>query len=82
MMFIKFWIGWALVGLALAVWLFAWSVRTRQFEEGRRAKYLPFDDVKPSDPDYNRTGRLHLAAISGIVAAGVILTGAMLVLAW
>jgi nitrogen fixation-related uncharacterized protein len=46
-MFTGFWILWSIIGLALATALFAWSVKTRQFENSRRAALIPFDDVKP-----------------------------------
>lgn len=46
-MFLNFWIGWALVGLLAATALFAWSVKTKQFSDSKRASLLPFDDVAP-----------------------------------
>ena len=48
-MFLNFWIGWAFVGLVVATILFAWSVKTRQFSESKRASLLPFDDVTPTE---------------------------------
>jgi cbb3-type cytochrome oxidase maturation protein len=79
-MFIDFWIGWALVGLAAATWLFAWSVKKGQFEESRRAALLPLDDLE-SRPPGNRRGRLHLAVLLGVATLGVLLTGITVVLA-
>lgn len=49
-MFSTFWIGWALLGLLAATILFAWSIKTRQFENSRRAALLPFDDITPEKP--------------------------------
>lgn len=48
-MFLNFWIGWAFVGLLAATGLFAWSVKTRQFSDSKRAALLPFDDVTPQE---------------------------------
>lgn len=50
-MFVNFWILWSLLGLGVATALFAWSVKTRQFENSRRASMLPFDDIKPESKD-------------------------------
>jgi len=79
--FLTFWLGWALVGLAAATWLFAWAVRSRQFDEARRAALLPFDDVTPQRPSFSRKGRLHLAALLTILGLGIALTLISLVLA-
>jgi nitrogen fixation-related uncharacterized protein len=47
-MFITFWIIWSFIGLTAATLLFYWSVKTRQFNNSRRAALMPFDDVKPT----------------------------------
>lgn len=80
-MFLKFWLGWALIGLAAATWLFAWAVRSRQFDEARRAALLPFDDIAPQRPTYSPKGRLHLAVLLTLLGLGVALTLVSLVLA-
>lgn len=56
-MFINFWIIWSLVGLVIATLLFAWSVKTRQFSNSRRAALIPFDDVKPEKDDEQKSGK-------------------------
>ena len=78
--FLKFWILWALVGLAVAVWLFYWSLRSRQYQESRRAALLPFDDIEPEEPTHKKEGRFHLYLLFGLVITGLALISATLVL--
>jgi nitrogen fixation-related uncharacterized protein len=83
-MFTRFWIAYTILGLALAVAIFAWAVRTRQFEESRRAGLLPFDDAEPDstvERPERREGRFHLYLLSGLVVVGVVLTIVMVVMA-
>jgi NADH:ubiquinone oxidoreductase subunit 5 (subunit L)/multisubunit Na+/H+ antiporter MnhA subunit len=74
-MFFKFWIIWALIGLAGATCVFSWALRTRQFEEGRRAALLPLDDVPLEPPSHSKTGRFHFWVIMAILAVGVVMMG-------
>jgi nitrogen fixation-related uncharacterized protein len=83
-MFTRFWIAYTILGLALALVIFAWAVRTRQFEESRRAGLLPFDDAEPESTKERpprRDGRLHLYLLSALVLVGVVLTIVMVVMA-
>lgn len=44
-MFVPLWIAFFLTGLAMAAAVLYWSVRTHQFDEQERAKFLPFDGM-------------------------------------
>ena len=82
-MFLTFWIGWAFVGLAVATWLFAWSIKTRQFENSRRASLLPFDDVSPvATRESEKKGRTIFYTVLGLfaLAFGLIIITISLVL--
>jgi nitrogen fixation-related uncharacterized protein len=50
-MFLFFWVAWALFGLAVATALLWWSVKTRQFEQGRRAAMLPLEDENEDEDE-------------------------------
>ena len=80
-MYVAFWIGWSLIGLAFTVGVFAWALRNRQLTQSRKAALIPFDDIAPEDPPGGvrpRSGRgsLVLAVIAGIIG----LAGAVAVL--
>ncbi|MEM9067065.1 MAG: cytochrome oxidase [Myxococcota bacterium] len=42
--------------VALALGLFAWTVRGRTFQHGHRLALLPLDDAKPASTDPARAG--------------------------
>ena len=80
-MFLAFFLGWSLVGLAVAVSIFIWAIRSRQFESSRRAALLPFDDVAPEAPSGTRQGKLNFVILVLIIGTGITLTAVMLALA-
>ena len=81
-MFLAFWLAWALVGLSAAVLLFTWAVRTRQFESGRRAALIPFDDIAPEErPQPRSLGRGQMLLIVFAAVLVTALTALMLVTA-
>jgi nitrogen fixation-related uncharacterized protein len=79
-MFVRFWILWAVAGLAIATWLFRWAVVTGQFDDARRAALLPLDDVKPRSCPPS-SGRLHLFVLVGVAVVGVLLTSLTVLMA-
>ena len=84
-MFLRFWFIWAFLGLSVATLIFWWAIQRGQFEDSRRAAFLPLDDVEPA-PDARATppergGRLSLYVMLGIAALGVGVTLVTLVLA-
>jgi hypothetical protein len=44
-MFVATWLTFLLTGVGMAVLVAVWAVRTRQFEESDRARYLPLGDL-------------------------------------
>lgn len=80
-MFITFWLVWGLVGLGFATWLFAWAVKTRQFENSRKAALIPFDDIVPESNHSVKGGKGFFYMIIGLVIYGILLTVVMLVAA-
>ena len=74
-MFSTFWIGWALLGLSVATILFAWSIKTRQFENSRRAALLPFDDITPEKPEGNEGKKKGKGLLLTVIALFVLSIG-------
>lgn len=71
-MFIKFWIIWAVAGLSVATWLFIWSLKTRQFENSRKASLLPFDDIDMAKTESNTgKGRGILITVVSMLAISI-----------
>jgi cbb3-type cytochrome oxidase subunit 3 len=79
-MFIPVWLTFLLTGIVMAVGVVVWAVRTRQFEESDRARYLPLGDLSAEElatqPPIRRGAGLYanLAVIvSGLIALAVTL---------
>ena len=80
-MYVAFWIGWSLIGLAFTVGVFAWALRTRQLTQSRKAALIPFDDIAPEDPPGGvRPGPEHGSLVIAVIAAIVGLAGAVAIL--
>jgi len=83
-MYLAFWIGWSLIGLAFTIGVFAWAVRTRQFTQSRRASLIPFDDITPEDQPTDKrfgAGRDGLLLVVITFVVGVLAVAALLVFA-
>jgi len=50
MTFVRFWIGFSLIGLTSTVVILAWALKHRQFREPDRAGFLPLADVEQAPP--------------------------------
>ena len=76
-MFIPIWLFFLITGLFMAVFVIIWAVKTRQFEDQDRARYIPLrglseEELKKDPPRINATliGNLVVLA-SGIVTIGL-----------
>jgi nitrogen fixation-related uncharacterized protein len=58
MTFIDVWIGYAIFGVTLFSVVFAWAVRTRQFSDLDRGRYIPLDADHPSEAGGGRVSRI------------------------
>jgi cbb3-type cytochrome oxidase subunit 3 len=79
MTFVRFWIGFTMVGISTAILLLMWALRRRQFKESDRAAYLALADVGEADapaPVASRDTKV-LAAILGIGIAGLVAVAVM-----
>ena len=79
-MFVATWLTFLLTGVAMAVLVAAWAVRTRQFEESDRARYLPLGDLDEAEirdrPPVRRGASFYAnlaVALSGLVVLGLTL---------
>ena len=81
MSFIRFWMGFTVVGLAATVTILYWALKARQFGEPDRAAYLPLGGV-PAEPPATRgrDGKV-LAGVLGLGIA-VLVTATVLSMVW
>jgi hypothetical protein len=66
-MFVPLWLIFLISGLAMAVLTVVWAIRTRQFEEQGRARYLPLVGLSAQEHAARPT-RSHRAEIAGVWA--------------
>lgn len=79
MSFIRFWIGFSLIGIAVAIVLLGWSIRRRQFREPDRAAMLPFGGAAPVPPPPARWSR-EASVLATILGTGMAVLAASVVL--
>jgi nitrogen fixation-related uncharacterized protein len=54
MTFLTVWIGYTIIGVTLFSAAFAWAVRTRQFSDLGRARYIALRSAEPVEPAETR----------------------------
>jgi len=85
-MFVPLWVWYLVTGTAMALAVLAWALRTHQFEDQDRARYLPLADLTdrelaapPPDPARVRPVRIALA-LSLALALGAVAASAVVIL--
>jgi nitrogen fixation-related uncharacterized protein len=73
-MFIPLWLGYVVTGTLMAVLTLAWALRTRQFDDQDRARYLPLVGLPPNQAEAGRGARPHRASVApaAILVAGAV----------
>jgi nitrogen fixation-related uncharacterized protein len=79
-MFVATWLTFLLSGVGMAVLAATWAVRTRQFEESDRARFLPLGDLAEAElanrPPLRRGASFYAnlaVALCGLVVLGLTL---------
>jgi cbb3-type cytochrome oxidase maturation protein len=82
-MFIPVWLIFLATGLIMAVFAVVWGIRSRQFEDQDRARYLPLVGLTAAElREEPAVGhRAEYVAICAMLAVGITALGAGLVLA-
>ena len=75
MTFIDVWIGYAIFGVTLFSIVFAWAVRTRQFSDLDRGRYIPLDKDHPSEARGSHVSRIDMwgLRVMVLIAAAMLL---------
>jgi nitrogen fixation-related uncharacterized protein len=80
MSFVRFWVGFTIIGLSGAVMLLLWALKRRQFRESDRAGYLALSDITGPPPENVRSKEA--VVLLGILGIGVIMMVASVVLSF
>jgi cbb3-type cytochrome oxidase maturation protein len=77
-----FFLTYMLVGVVLSLAVFVWALKTGQFGDQKRARYLALTaELKPVDNKASLFARLEIYALWGVAFTGILLTGAVLIFA-
>lgn len=74
-MYYPYFILYMATGLVLSLAVFFWALKSGQFNEQQRARYLPLKDLPEKPPEKNSgAGRLEFYVLSILAGGGLVLT--------
>lgn len=81
-MYYPYFISYLLAGLVVALAVFAWALKSGQFQDQQRARFLPLFDAPPQAPmRASRTSRLEVYALFTLAVAGLCASFAVVIFA-
>ncbi len=81
-MYYPYFISYMLAGLVIALFVFAWAMKNNQFQEQRRARFLPlFDAPERKNTPASRINRIEAIALWGLICLGICVSLAVVVFA-
>ena len=80
MTFVRFWMGFTIIGLSVTVLLLLWAFQKKQFKESDRAALLALSDLETENepPPAMRMSR-ELAVLIGVFGVGIFVMAASIV---
>lgn len=70
-MYYPFFLAYILTGVSIAAVVFIWALKTGQFSEQQRARYLPLEQTDTKAPEPTLAGRLALFVVFGLAVSAV-----------
>jgi cbb3-type cytochrome oxidase maturation protein len=81
-MYFPYFIAYIGIGLLLSLIVFFWALKTGQFQDQRRARFLPLRDDDQLPPvKISKINRLEIYALFFLAASGLAASGALLAFA-
>lgn len=79
-MYYPYFVTYMLIGFAVSLAVFYWAVKSGQFSDQQRARFLPLvGDADQKPVEATRRHRFEIYALGFLVFAGLMATGAVLV---
>ncbi len=79
-MYYPYFVTYIVTGLVLSLGVFLWALKSGQFKDQNRARYLPLEEeTNPHPRGLSRVRRIELFALAGLVVAGLSMSAAVLV---
>ena len=82
-MFVPFWLIFLATGLVMSVFTVVWAIRSRQFDDQQRARFIPLAGMTESELSSKpaKAHRAEYAAICFMLVMGISALGAGLIMA-
>lgn len=78
-MYFPYFMAYILLGFTVTAPFFLWALKSGQFHEQQRARFLPLaDDAESSPLPVSKMGRVEAYTLIGIAIAGIVMTAAVL----
>lgn len=78
-MYFPYFMAYILLGFTVTAPFFLWALKSGQFGDQQRARFLPLaDDVDPKPLPVSKMGRVEAYTLIGIAMAGIAMTAAVL----
>ncbi|MCU0587194.1 MAG: cbb3-type cytochrome oxidase assembly protein [Syntrophobacteraceae bacterium] len=80
-MYFPYFIAYMTAGFVVSLVVFIWALRSGQFRDQQRARYLPLEeDAHSGGPGrVSRMNRLEAYALAGLACSGLLASGAVLI---
>lgn len=79
-MYFPYFLTYIILGFAIALLVFYWALKTGQFREQRRARFLPLEDEgDPAPVRASTASRLEVYALGFVAVAGLAASAAVLI---
>ena len=79
-MYFPYFVSYISIGLVISIVVFIWALRTGQFSDQQRARYLPLeDDPAPTVSRRSRISRYEIYALFFLAFAGLAASAAVLI---
>ena len=79
-MYYPYFITYMVIGLGISLGVFFWAIKTGQFADQQRARFLPLKGLAQATTTSPKgAGRYEVYALWGLAMTGLILTGLILV---
>jgi cbb3-type cytochrome oxidase maturation protein len=79
-MYFPYFIAYMTAGLIISVLVFMWALKSGQFKDQQRARYLPlYGDVESEPEAISRSNRIGLYVLFGIVCSGLLVSAVFVI---
>jgi cbb3-type cytochrome oxidase maturation protein len=78
-MYFPYFMAYMAVGLVVSLMVFLWALRSGQFRDQQRARYLPIDEeMAPGPAKVSRMKRMEAYALMALALSGLLASAAVL----